>query len=66
MGRRVQHELEFQAAPARLPAGERIYAIGDIHGCDTMLAALHGQIAADLAARPVARPLLVIVGDFID
>jgi serine/threonine protein phosphatase 1 len=58
--------LEFQAAPARLPAGERIYAIGDIHGCAPMLAALHGQIAADMAARPIAQALLVHVGDFVD
>jgi serine/threonine protein phosphatase 1 len=58
--------FEFQAAPARLPAGERIYAIGDIHGCAPLLAALHAQIAEDLAARPAARALLVHVGDFVD
>jgi serine/threonine protein phosphatase 1 len=57
---------EFQPAPARLPAGQRIYAIGDIHGCDTMLAALHAMVAEDLAARPVAEALLVHVGDFVD
>nr|WP_256476520.1 metallophosphoesterase [Siccirubricoccus soli] len=49
-----------------MPAGHRVYAVGDVHGCAERLAALHRQIAADLAARPVARPLLVHLGDFVD
>jgi serine/threonine protein phosphatase 1 len=57
---------EFQPAPASLPAGHRVYAVGDIHGCDSRLAELHGLIAADLAARPVARPLLLHLGDYVD
>lgn len=58
--------LEFQPAPASLPAGHRVYAIGDIHGCDARLAKLHGLIAADLKARPVARPMLLHIGDYVD
>jgi serine/threonine protein phosphatase 1 len=58
--------LEFQPAPATLPAGHRVYAIGDIHGCDARLATLHARVAADLAARPVARPLLLHLGDYVD
>jgi serine/threonine protein phosphatase 1 len=53
-------------APALMPAGQRIYAVGDVHGCATRLAALHRAIAEDLAARPVAAPLLVHLGDYID
>ena len=39
-----------QAEP---PAGMRLYAIGDVHGCLDALTAVHDRIAADLAARPV-------------
>eukprot|EP01035_Chromulina_nebulosa_P032698 gene32698-43701_t len=53
-------------APARLPPDERIYAIGDIHGCRDQLDDLHRQIAADLAARPVADATIIHLGDYID
>ena len=55
-----------QLAPAALPEGQRVYAIGDVHGCDDRLAALHRAVAADLAARPVPHALLVHLGDYID
>jgi serine/threonine protein phosphatase 1 len=57
---------DFARAPATLPPDERIYAIGDVHGCDGLLAALHAQIAADLGARPVGRATLVHLGDYVD
>jgi serine/threonine protein phosphatase 1 len=44
----------------------RIYAIGDTHGCASRLATLHAQILADLAARPIAEPLLLHLGDHVD
>jgi serine/threonine protein phosphatase 1 len=53
-------------APGRLPEGQRVYAVGDVHGCTEMLAALHAKIAADLAERPVLHALVVHLGDFID
>ena len=40
--------------------------MGDIHGCATRLRDLHDQIAADLAARPIAQALLIHLGDLID
>jgi serine/threonine protein phosphatase 1 len=58
--------MEFQPAPGRLPPGQRVYAIGDVHGCDERLAALHAMIGEDLAARPTARPLLLHIGDYVD
>lgn len=58
--------LDLAPAPAVLPPGRRVYAIGDIHGCLAQLVALHETIAADLAARPVAAPLLVHIGDYVD
>ncbi len=49
-----------------LPPGQRVYAIGDIHGCLETLAILHARIAEDLAERPVERSVLVHLGDYVD
>jgi serine/threonine protein phosphatase 1 len=51
---------------ARTPAGMRLYAIGDIHGCDRDLGEAHGKIATDLAARPVDDHRIIHVGDYVD
>jgi serine/threonine protein phosphatase 1 len=58
--------LDLTRAPAALPEGRRIYAIGDIHGCDIQLGNLHATIAEDLARRPVDAPLLLHIGDYVD
>jgi serine/threonine protein phosphatase 1 len=58
--------IELSRAPAALPPGRRVYAIGDIHGCAAQLAALHDRIAQDLAARPIAAPMIVHIGDYVD
>jgi len=58
--------IELIAAPATLPPGERVYAVGDIHGCLDRLVALHEIIAEDIAARPVEHTTLVHLGDFVD
>ncbi|MGH7041302.1 MAG: metallophosphoesterase family protein [Acetobacteraceae bacterium] len=58
--------IEFQPAPASVPDGVRVYAVGDVHGCLDRLRALHALIAEDLAARPVTTATLVHLGDYID
>jgi serine/threonine protein phosphatase 1 len=58
--------IQLDPAPASLPPERRIYAIGDIHGCDTQLGNLHALIAEDLARRPIAAPLLLHIGDYVD
>jgi serine/threonine protein phosphatase 1 len=58
--------IDFTAAPATLPPGERIYAIGDIHGCLDRLVALHEMIAEDIAVRPAQHTTLVHLGDYVD
>jgi serine/threonine protein phosphatase 1 len=58
--------IDFIPAPASLPPGQRIYAIGDVHGCLDRLAAVHEQIAEDLATRPVDISVLVHLGDYVD
>jgi serine/threonine protein phosphatase 1 len=58
--------IELSPAPAVLPPGRRVYAIGDIHGCAAQLATLHGLIAQDLADRPIETPVIVHIGDYVD
>lgn len=58
--------VELSAAPAVLPPGERIYAVGDVHGCLDRLVTLHELIAQDLAERPAMRTTLIHLGDYID
>jgi len=53
-------------APATLAPGQRIYAIGDIHGCIDRLAELHEQINNDIAARPTGHVTLIHLGDYVD
>ncbi len=53
-------------APSRLAEGTRVYAIGDVHGCDSRLAALHRLVADDLSRWPIEYPQLVHLGDYID
>ncbi len=55
-----------QPAPGWLAPGNRVYAIGDVHGLAGRLAELHALVRIDLARRPVARPVLLHVGDYID
>jgi serine/threonine protein phosphatase 1 len=58
-------EARRQAAP-RLPEGVRVYAVGDLHGCADLLAGLLSQIDAHLSQHPIARPIEVFLGDYID
>lgn len=54
----------------RAPAGEIIYAIGDVHGCDALLAHMFAAIDADIAdvrvRFPDATAVIVGLGDYID
>ena len=58
--------IDFIPAPANLPPGQRVYAIGDVHGCLDRLQAIHALIAADLAERPTESPVLIHLGDYVD
>lgn len=51
---------------AETPKGMRLYAIGDVHGCDLLLAKVHDKVAADLAVRPVTDHRVIHVGDYVD
>lgn len=49
-----------------VPAGSRVYAVGDIHGRLDLLARLHDLIAADAAATRARRRVIVYLGDYVD
>jgi serine/threonine protein phosphatase 1 len=53
-------------AKPRTPVGERIYAVGDIHGRADLLAALLARIDSDLNVRPIGNSAQVFLGDYID
>jgi serine/threonine protein phosphatase 1 len=48
------------------PAPQRIYAIGDIHGCRHLLDRMIEEIRNDLRAFPVKDALTVTLGDYVD
>lgn len=57
----------FRAAPRPgIPAGERVYAVGDVHGCLSLLTALAAEIDRDEAARGPATTTVILLGDLID
>jgi serine/threonine protein phosphatase 1 len=51
---------------ARTPEGLRLYAIGDVHGCDALLAEVHAAVGADLGERPVSDYRVIHIGDYED
>ena len=51
---------------ASLPSGVRVYAVGDIHGRADLLKTLLLAIGADVRDRPIAAPVLIFLGDYID
>lgn len=60
----------FRAAPApaaaAVPAGQRVYAIGDIHGRLDLFEALIAAIEADDTAHGSADTTVILLGDLID
>lgn len=52
--------------PPAVPPGERVYAIGDVHGCLDQLVTLLDRIDEDDARRGPARTTLVLLGDLVD
>lgn len=56
--------------PTRLlpavPDGQRVYAIGDIHGCLGLFDALVNAVEQDDRKRPAARTAIILLGDLID
>jgi len=64
----IWEALSFRkpAQRAAVPTGVRVYAVGDVHGRADLLTLLFSRIDADLADRPIDRPIQVFLGDYID
>lgn len=52
--------------PAAIPAGQRVYAVGDVHGRLDLFDAIIAAIEDDDAARGAARTTIVLLGDLVD
>ncbi len=52
--------------PAALPDGQRVYAVGDIHGRADLFGAMVAAIDADDAGRGMAQTTVILLGDLID
>ncbi|MEP3050304.1 MAG: metallophosphoesterase [Erythrobacter sp.] len=55
-----------KTSPPAVPAGERYYAIGDIHGRLDLFEALIAGIEADDAAAGQAQTTIILLGDLVD
>lgn len=55
-----------QKAKPRIPAGTRVYAVGDVHGRADLLSLVLARIDEDIKIRPTAQPVQVFLGDYID
>jgi serine/threonine protein phosphatase 1 len=52
--------------PAASTDGQRIYAVGDVHGRSDLLGVIIDRVRDDLARRPHPQPHLVFLGDYVD
>lgn len=52
--------------PPAIPEGQRVYAVGDVHGCHAQFVALVAAIEQDDAARSEAETTVVLLGDLVD
>lgn len=55
-----------ERSPAAVPDGMRLYAVGDIHGRDDLLANMLARIEADAHNRPAIHNTIIFLGDYID
>lgn len=60
------HHYDNNLFGYEIPSGMRIYAVGDIHGCASLLDEMHHAIEQDMQNGPVDQPCIVYLGDYID
>jgi serine/threonine protein phosphatase 1 len=54
-----------EALPA-VPDGERVYAVGDVHGRLDLFEALRDAIEREIAEAPHLEPVVILLGDLVD
>lgn len=64
--RRSQYEERKIPVAHAIPAGRRVYAIGDIHGRDDLFSQIIDMIRADNLSRSQAETTLILLGDLVD
>lgn len=64
--RRLFEREGIMRPQASVPAGERVYAVGDIHGRLDLFETLIAAIEADDAASPAAATTVILLGDLVD
>ena len=62
----LQRLLGQQSTPPAVPAGRRIYAVGDVHGRRDLLEQLLCRVQSHAASAAPAQNMLVLLGDYID
>jgi diadenosine tetraphosphatase ApaH/serine/threonine PP2A family protein phosphatase len=61
-----QRQRKIEPVPRAVPAGTRVYAMGDIHGSLVPLRLLRDAVQAHGEAHPIERKCLIYLGDYID
>jgi serine/threonine protein phosphatase 1 len=64
--RKLFERGETAQPSAAVPPGQRVYAVGDIHGRLDLFEALIAAIEADDAASPPAETTVILLGDLVD
>jgi serine/threonine protein phosphatase 1 len=65
VGRGNEH-AQVEEHRMSLPDGVRVYAVGDIHGCVSLLDRIHEAIAADAVSCAAEKKYVVYLGDYVD
>ena len=58
--------MEREAPTVSVPAGELVYAIGDIHGRSDLLSRILALIEQDAASHDASQKTLIFMGDYVD
>src|SRR4051794_20064895 len=62
----VRHKSAAPVTAPAVPAGKRVYAIGDVHGRADLLATLLDHNQPDFLSGPTREDVLLFIGDYID
>lgn len=66
LGLKNRFAPKAKLAKPMIPQGQRVYAVGDIHGQIDLFNSLISMIEADDAARGVADTTIILLGDLVD